>query len=159
MAIQITLTIVFAGVLVFAAHLFAEFFRIKKLPNVLLLIIIGLAIFDFDPICAFMLGAFWGGIASAIVIPMVGQLNLQSDSKTILILEAAVSDVLCVVAGLTFFGALKLGELRFGIMPGSIIAGFSFFAIIGVLGGFGWLFLLNNRFEAIGRTYRYFMKT
>lgn len=213
MGIQITLTIVFVGMLIFAAHLFAEFFRSNKVPDVLLLIIIGLiigpltglidqrffghiggvfanitlviilfeggtslrfdvlrtairgtaslttvnfvisgiiigfatlVIFDFDPIRSFMLGAFLGGTASAIVIPMVGQLNLQSGSKTILILESAVSDVLCVVVGLTFFEAFKLGELRFGIMLGSIMAGFSFSTIIGVLGGFGWSFLLNR---------------
>lgn len=213
MGIQITLTIVFVGILVFAAHLFAELFRSKKVPDVLLLIIIGLiigpltglvdqryfgqigsvfanitlviilfeggtdlrfdvlrtairgtaslttvnfvisavitglatlVIFDFDPIRSFMLGAFLGGTASAIVIPMVGQLNLQSDSKTILILESAVSDVLCVVVGLTFFEAFKLGELRFGAMMTSIIGGFFFSALIGFLGGLGWSFLINK---------------
>jgi NhaP-type Na+/H+ or K+/H+ antiporter len=213
MGIQITLTIVFVGVMVFAAHLFAELFRSKKVPDVLLLIIIGLiigpltglvdqrffgqigsvfanitlviilfeggtglrydvlrtairgtaslttvnfvisaiitglatlVIFDFDPIRSFMLGAFLGGTASAIVIPMVGQLNLQSDSKTILVLESAVSDVLCVVVGLTFFEAFKLGELRFGAMVSSILAGFFFSAFIGFLGGLGWSFLINK---------------
>ena len=213
MGIQITLTIVFVGVMIFAAHLFAELFRSKKVPDVLLLIIIGLiigpltglvdqrffgqigsvfanitlviilfeggtglrfdvlraairgtaslttvnfvisaiitglatlVIFDFDPIRSFMLGAFLGGTASAIVIPMVGQLNLQSDSKTILVLESAVSDVLCVVVGLTFFEAFKLGELRFGAMLSSILAGFFFSAFIGFLGGLGWSFLINK---------------
>jgi len=213
MGIQITLTIVFVGVLIFAAHLFAEFFRSNKVPDVLLLIIIGLVIgpvtglvdqryfgqigsvfanitlviilfeggtslrfdvlrtairgtaslttvnfvisgiiigfatlvvFDFDPIRSFMLGAFLGGTASAIVIPMVGQLDLQPGSRTILILESAVSDVLCVVVGLTFFEAAKLGALNFGLMLGSIMANFFFSAIIGIMGGLGWSFLINR---------------
>ena len=213
MDVQTTLIIVFVGVLVFLAHLFAEFFRSQKIPDVLMLIIIGLVlgpltgfvnpksfggigsvfanitlviilfeggtslrfdvlrtairgsaslttvnfvisaiiigivtltVFGFDPILAFMLGAFLGGTASAIVIPMVGQLNIQPESKTILILESAVSDVLCLVVGLTFFEALNLGQLRFGSMLMSIIAGFAFSTVIGILGGFGWSFLINK---------------
>jgi potassium/hydrogen antiporter len=213
MDIKTTLTIVFVGVMVFAAHLFAEFFRSKKVPDVLLLIFIGLllgpltglvdqaffgqigsvfanitlviilfeggtglrydilrtalrgtaslttvnfvfstlltglatlVVFDYDPIRSFMLGAFLGGTASAIVIPMVSQLEMQNGSKTILILESAVSDVLCVVVGLTFFEAFKLGELNFGAMLGSIIAGFLLSTILGVLGGLAWSFLLNK---------------
>lgn len=213
MGIQITLTIVFVGVLIFAAHLFAQFFRSKKVPDVLLLIIIGLllgpisglveqhyfgqigsvfanitlviilfeggtslrldvlrtairgtaslttvnfvisgiiiglatlVVFDYDPIMSFMLGAFLGGTASAIVIPMVAQLNLQPASKTILILESAVTDVLCVVVGLAFLEAAKLGAINFGLMVGSLVSGFLFSAIIGVMGGLGWSFLINR---------------
>lgn len=213
MGIQITLTIVFVGVLVFAAHLFAQFFRSKKVPDVLLLIIIGLilgpitglveqrsfgqigsvfanitlviilfeggtslrldvlrtairgtaslttvnfaisaiiiglatlVVFDFNPILSFMLGAFLGGTASAIVIPMVAQLNLQPASKTILILESAVTDVLCVVVGLAFLEAAKLGAINIGTMFGNLVSGFFFSAVIGVIGGLGWSFLINR---------------
>ncbi len=213
MGIQITLTIVFVGILIFAAHLFAQFFRSKKVPDVLMLIIIGLVlgpvtglveqrsfgqigsvfanitlviilfeggtslrldvlrtairgtaslttvnfvisgiiigmatlvVFDYNPILSFMLGAFLGGTASAIVIPMVAQLSLQPASRTILILESAVTDVLCVVVGLAFLEAAKLGALNFGLMLGSLVSGFFFSAVIGVLGGLGWSFLINR---------------
>lgn len=213
MDIQTTFIIVFAGVLVFLAHLFAEFFRSQKIPDVLLLIIIGLVlgpltglvdpqffggigsvftnitlvvilfeggtnlrfevlrnvikgtaslttvnfiissilvglvslvVFDFDPAMSFMLGAFIGGTASSIVIPMVAQLKMNQESKTILILESAVGNVLSLVVGLTFFEALKLGQINFGLMLGSIMAGFLISSIIGLVGGIVWSFLIDH---------------
>ncbi|MBS4012703.1 MAG: cation:proton antiporter [Bacteroidetes bacterium] len=213
MGIEITLAVVFVGFLIFAAYLFAEFFRSKNIPDVLLLIIIGLVVgpitgllnqsmfghigsvfsnitlviilfeggtnlkaeiikqalrgtakitlinfltstfltgfityyfFDFDPILSFMLGAFLGGTASAIIIPMVAQLKMASNSKTILVLESAVTDVLCVVVGLAFFEAFKLGEVKLFSLFGSLVSGFLFSIILGFLGGLVWSFLLNK---------------
>ncbi|TVQ93865.1 MAG: sodium:proton exchanger [Bacteroidetes bacterium] len=208
-----TFTIIAVGVLIFLAHLFAGLFRYKKIPDVLLLIIIGLIlgpftgiidqsffgdlgsvfanitlviilfeggtglrmnvlrsalrgtasltiinfvismlvtglctlmIFDYDPIRSFMLGAFLGGTASAIVIPLVNQMQMDIGSKTILILESAVSDVLCIVVGLTLFEAFKLGSLDFISMLGSIVGGFLFSLVIGLIAGITWSFLLNR---------------
>jgi len=208
-----TFTIIAVGILIFLAHLFAGLFRYKKIPDVLLLIVIGLilgpftgiidqsffgnlgsvfanitlviilfeggtglrmnvlrsalrgtasltiinftismlvtglctlVIFDFDPIRSFMLGAFLGGTASAIVIPLVNQMKMDVGSKTILILESAVSDVLCIVVGLTLFEAFKLGGLDFGNMLGSIVGGFLFSMIIGLIAGLAWSFMLNR---------------
>ncbi len=213
MGIEVTLAVVFVGVLIFAAYLFAEFFRVKSVPDVLLLIIIGLIIgpitgivnqsmlghvgsvfanitlviilfegglnlrfdvlrqalrgsasitlinflvsmllagtftlfiFDYNPILSFMLGAFLGGTASAIIIPTVAQLKMQTNSKTILILESAVSDVFCVVVGLALFEAYMMGELRIGILVGNIASGFLFSIIVGVIAGIIWSFLLNK---------------
>ena len=213
MDLQTTLIIVFVGVLVFLAHLFAEFFRSQKIPDVLLLILFGLVlgpltglidpqffgtigsvftnitlvvilfeggtnlrfdvlrnvikgtaslttvnfvistllvgivslvVFDFDPAFSFMLGAFIGGTASSIVIPMVGQLKMNRESKTILILESAVGNVLSLVVGLAFFEALKLGQVHFGLMLGRILAGFLISSIIGVAGGIVWSFLIDH---------------
>lgn len=213
MGLDITLAVVFVGVLIFASYLFAEFFRVKAFPDVLLLMLIGLIIgpfagiinqsmfghignvfahitlvvilfeggtqlranilkqalkgtasitlvnflvstivtglltlfiFDYDVIPSFMLGALLGGTASAIVIPMVSQMRMHDRSKAILILESAVSDVLCVVVGLAFFEAYKLGELKIGMMFGNIITSFSFSLLTGLIGGLAWSFLLNK---------------
>ncbi len=213
MDLKTTLTIIAVGLLIFLAHLFAAFFRSKKIPDVLLLIFIGLIlgpftglidqeffgeigsvfaqitlviilfeggtglrhnvlrsaikgtasltivsfvvstlltgslallIFDFDPLRSFMLGAFLGGTASAIIIPMVNSLSMNEGSKTILVLESAVSDVLCIVVGLTLFEAYKLGGLNFGDMMISIFTGFLFSGLVGLVAGLMWSFLLNE---------------
>ncbi len=213
MDLKTTLTIIAVGLLIFLAHLFAAFFRSKKVPDVLLLIFIGLIvgpftglidqeffgdigsvfasitlviilfeggtglrynvlrtalggtasltivnfvvstlftgafallIFDYDPLRSFMLGAFLGGTASAIVIPMVNQLTMDPGSKTILILESAVSDVLCIVVGLTLFDAYMLGALSIGSMLGSILWGLAFSVVTGLIAGLLWSFLLNK---------------
>lgn len=213
MELKTTLTILFVGILIFLAHVFAAFFRQRKIPDVLLLILIGLIVgpftglvdtsffgdigsvfanitlviilfeggtglkfsvlksaiggtasltiinfiismlfvgsfalflLDYDPIRSFMLGAFLGGTASAIVIPMVNQLTMDPGSKTILILESAVSDVLCIVVGLTLFEAYRLGAISLGLMLGSIFWGFFFSIITGLTAGLLWSFLLNK---------------
>ncbi|MFN3554959.1 MAG: cation:proton antiporter [Bacteroidales bacterium] len=213
MELKTTLTIIAVGLLIFLAHLFAGLFRQKKIPDVLLLIIIGLVvgpftgvvdkdffgeigsvfanitlviilfeggtglrhnvlrsalrgtaslttvnfvismlatglcalvIFDFDPIRSFMLGAFLGGTASAIVIPLVNQMQMDQGSKTILILESAVSDVLCIVVGLTLFQAFQLGGLNFGNMIASIVGGFLFSVVVGLLAGVAWSLMLQR---------------
>ena len=213
MGLEITLAVVFIGVLIFAAYLFAQFFKSKNVPDVLLLIIIGLIIgpgtglinqsmfghvgsvfshitlvvilfeggtnlrfdvlrqalkgsasitivnflvsmiltgvftliiFDNDPVLSFMLGAFLGGTSSAIVIPTVAQMKMEHKSKTILILESAVSDVFCVVVGLALFEAYGMGEIRYGSMLGSVFKGFVFAVITGIIAGLFWSFLLNK---------------
>ena len=41
-----------------------------------------------------------GGTSSAVVIPMVRQISMQEISRTYLVLESALSDVLCIVLSL-----------------------------------------------------------
>jgi len=210
---NVTISIVFVGILVFAAHLFASLFSKRKIPDVLFLIIIGIVIgplsglvspvyfgklgsvfsnitlviilfeggtglradlirsslrgsmaltiinfivttivigmaalwvFDFDPLLSFLLGALLGGTASAIVIPMVKSLRLKSTSATILVLESALSDVLCIVVGLSFIEALKMGEVKISSMLIQIAGGFIVSSLVGLAGGFFWSFLLGK---------------
>ena len=57
---------------------------------------------------AFLLGAILGGTTGAIVIPVVTQLKgLAEDTKVILSLESAFTDVFVVVAALALIGILK----------------------------------------------------
>ncbi|TVQ18389.1 MAG: sodium:proton exchanger [Bacteroidetes bacterium] len=213
MELKTTITIIAVGLLIFMAHLFAAFFRQRQVPDVLLLIVIGLIVgpftglidkaffgdigsvfanitlviilfeggtglrynvlraalrgtaslttvsflvstlatgtlalffFEYDPIRSFMLGAFLGGTASAVVIPMVNQMKMDPGSKTILILESAVSDVLCIVVGLTLFEAYKLGAISIGSMAFNILTGFAFSLLLGLVAGLTWSFLLNK---------------
>lgn len=208
-----TLSIVFVGVLVFAAHLFASLFSKKKIPDMLFLILIGITlgpltgwihadyfgklgnvfssitlviilfeggtnlradviksafrgstalttinfvvttvvvgiaalwIFDYNPLLSFLLGALLGGTASAIVIPMVKVLNLSGNTKTILVLESAISDVLCIVVGISFIEALKLGEIKVTAMIFHLLGGFVVSTLVGLIGGFFWSFILER---------------
>jgi NhaP-type Na+/H+ or K+/H+ antiporter len=210
---NIAVTVVGVGLLVFLAHVFAEVFSRKRVPDVLLLIIIGLAIgpllgivspdhlglvgpvfttitlvtilfeggtelkfdtlrnslrgtslltflnffatlivvgllswlfLDLEPIVAFMLGAIIGGTSSAVVIPLVRQLNISSNSRTILILESAFSDVLCIVFALAFIEAAQLGEIQVGTTIGQILASFILASIMGLIGAFFWSVILHR---------------
>ena len=165
------LTIIIAlGLLIFCSHLFNELFNKTKIPNVLLLLLIGIIvgpiggiitkdffgeigrvftiitlivilfesgaglqmkeirvsigsasiltivnfvftvsitaitarlILSLDYLSAVFIGAIVGGTSSAVVIPMVKQLKFSQKSSSVLILESALSDVLCLVVGST----------------------------------------------------------
>lgn len=210
---NIAFTIVGVGLLVFMAHVFAEIFSRKRIPDVLLLILIGLLIgpvlhivkpgdlgvvgpvfttitlvtilfeggtelkldalqhslkgttlltnlnffatmivvgllgwwlLDMTPLISFMLGAIVGGTSSAVVIPLVKQLNMSNNSRTILILESAFSDVLCIVFALAFIEAAQLGHIQIGNTVGQILASFLLASIMGLIGAFFWSFVLHK---------------
>ena len=208
------LIIAIIGLLIFAAHLFTEIFSRTRIPDVLLLMVIGLIIGplfgwvkpedlgsvasvfttitlviilfqsgtelnfntllksikgtmklttinffvtmiivaalgmlfekDFDILTSLMMGAILGGTSSAVVIPMVSQLKVSQKGGTILILESAFSDVLCIVFAWAFLQAIKSGALNVGQVLGSIISSFILASIIGIIAAIFWSFVLEK---------------
>ena len=207
------LTIAILGLLIFAAHLFTEIFSRKRIPDVLLLMIIGLVIgpilhwvspsqlgsvgsifttvtlvillFEsgtelnfktllnsirgtmrltainffatmiivaaigmligrMDIWTSLMFGAILGGTSSAVVIPMVDQLRINPKSSTILILESAFSDVLCIVFALAFMEVVLAGRMNFGAVFGSILSSFILASVIGLLAAVFWSYILDK---------------
>ncbi|MCR5013798.1 MAG: cation:proton antiporter [Bacteroidales bacterium] len=207
------LVIAILGLLIFAAHLFTEIFSRKRIPDVLLLMIIGLLIgpifhwvkpeqlgsvgsvfttvtlvillfesgtklnfntllnsirgtmklttinfiatliiatliglffLKLDIWTSLMLGAILGGTSSAVVIPMVSQLKISSKSGTILILESAFSDVLCIVFALAFLEVVLSGSMNFGAVFGDILSSFILASIIGLLAAVFWSYILDR---------------
>jgi NhaP-type Na+/H+ or K+/H+ antiporter len=207
--------IIFVGVLVFVAHWLSGVYSRKKLPDVLLLILIGLVLGpvlhvvrseDFgavgpvfvtialviilfeggigmrpevlrtalrgtltltvtsflvtmvavglvthfttamDWIRSLMLGAILGGTSSAVVVPLVRLLKMDTRSSTILMLESALTDVLCIIVALGFLEAyvFRAEGIRVGPMIGRIIASFLLAAGLGLLGALGWSILLRR---------------
>lgn len=209
------LVIAFIGLLIFAAHLFTEIFSRKRIPDVLLLMIIGLIlgpifglvkpedlgsvasvfttitlviilfqsgtelnfntllnsirgtakltlinffvtmivvallgliVFGTDHfLTSLMLGAILGGTSSAVVIPMVSQLKISQKGGTILILESAFSDVLCIVFAWAYLQAIQTGgTMNVGKVLGDIISSFILATVIGVISAILWSFVLER---------------
>jgi len=95
-----------------------------------------LAGFSFLEAC--MLGAILGGTSSAVVIPFTNYLNIRNDTKAILALESAISDVLCIVVLLALIDVVKLEEFNVGHLVGNLLASFLIAIIIGVIAGVWW---------------------
>lgn len=85
-----------------------------------------------------LLGAILGGTSSAVVIPFTNYLNLKSDTKAILALESALSDVLCIVVLIALINVVNLQEINAGHLIGSLIASFLIAIIIGIIAGVWW---------------------
>ncbi len=106
--------------------------------------IIAYTFFNLDLLVALILGAILGGTSSAVVIPMVSLLRIKDESRTILVLESAISDVLCIVFALALMEAYKSGNLQVGLIIGKILSSFTFAAFVGIAGAIGWSILLHR---------------
>lgn len=210
---QIAGIIVFVGLLVFVAHLFEKIFEETKVPDVLLLIILGVIIgpllgviqieefgiigpvfvtlslvvilfqggtklrlsalrksaggtasltflsfvlsaaaatgisyfvTDLGILRSALLGAIVGGTSSAIVIPLVRELELSEVSSTILQIESAFSDVLAIIVGLALLDTYQLGEFSLYFIGERIVASFLIAGLLGMAAGLVWSILLDK---------------
>lgn len=99
---------------------------------------------DLPPLSATLLGVTLGGTSSAVVIPMVNSLRLSEKPATVLVLESALTDVLCIVGVFALLQVQTQGGVEPGRLVGSVMASLIFAAVIGMLGGIGWLLVLGK---------------
>jgi NhaP-type Na+/H+ or K+/H+ antiporter len=110
--------------------------------SVLVIAAVSYGLFGFSPVRATLLGAILGGTSSAVVIPMIQGLRMGDLARTILAMESAVTDVLCIVVALALMEALKLGSLDVGVVTGRILAAFLLASALGIGAGLLWSALL-----------------
>jgi NhaP-type Na+/H+ or K+/H+ antiporter len=89
------------------------------------------------------MGSIVGGTSAAVVVPILNQLKLGKKAGTVLLLESAFSDVLCLIVGLAALEAMKAGTLEIGSIMNTIWKSFLFAALIGIGAGLIWSLLLN----------------
>ena len=205
--------IAFVGILVFLAHLFTSIFSRTRIPDVILLIIIGIcvgpllglaspALFgavgpvfttitliiilfesgialrltmlrsaiggamilaplsffstmavvagfaiwltDLEILPAFILGAIIGSTSETVVIPLVRQLRIREETRTLLSVESSVNDVLSIVITIALVQAYTLGEFDIAMVSGNLIASFLVALVFGIIGALIWSILLNR---------------
>lgn len=205
--------LIFLGILVFSAHLFSMIFSKKKIPDVLLLLVIGVLIgpvlglvtpedfgsvgsvftsitlvvilfeggtgislsdlknswrstvnltassfvisalvvagiayfFGHDLLNSLTLGCILAGTSSAVVIPLAQHLKVSKETKTSLILESAITDVLCIVFAFAFINAQLMGNgLNVGKVVGNVVSSFVLATLLGFIGAIVWSSLLQK---------------
>jgi len=112
--------------------------------TILIVALFGFYILDLSLLPAAMLGVTLGGTSSAVVIPMVEALRLSKKPATVLVLESALTDVLCIVGVFALLQIYTQGSVEPGRLVGSVLSALVFATIIGVLGGIGWLLVLGK---------------
>ncbi len=99
--------------------------------------------FEYSPMASALTGFICGGTSSAVVIPLIGALKTGKEASTILIIESALTDVLCIVFTLGVLRSYDSGDFEIGKIIGSLISSLVLASVIGILGGLVWLRLLN----------------
>ncbi|MDP2144886.1 MAG: cation:proton antiporter [Gallionella sp.] len=110
----------------------------------LIVALLGVYLLDLSWLPAAMLGVTLGGTSSAVVIPMVSALQLSEKPATVLVLESALTDVLCIVGVFALLQVYTQGGVEPGRLVGGVMSALIFAAVIGVLGGIGWLLVLGK---------------
>lgn len=105
---------------------------------------IGFAVLELALLPSILLGVILGGTSSAVVIPMVSALQLSEKPATVLVLESALTDVLCIVGVFALLQIYTQGGVDPGRLIGGVLSALIFAAVIGVLGGIGWLLVLGK---------------
>jgi NhaP-type Na+/H+ or K+/H+ antiporter len=62
----------------------------------------------------------------------------------VLVLESALTDVLCIVAVFALLQAIGQGDVHPGKLVGSVLSALVFAVILGIAGGAGWLLILGK---------------
>ncbi|MFH1447370.1 MAG: cation:proton antiporter, partial [Candidatus Micrarchaeota archaeon] len=127
------------------------------LTNILFSIFLGAVvmniIFGWSFYMGAILGAIVGGTSSAIVLPILGKLNIYEEASDILSLESAVTDVLCIVATITILNMVtRILNPEIEVLntnPANVIVGtFAIGILLGSIAGLIWLRILH-RFKGL----------
>ncbi len=97
-----------------------------------------------DVLTALILGSILGAISPAVVLPLSRKLGLIDETRAILFLESAVTDVLCIVLTLGLVDAALVGDFAVGGLVGDIVAKVVFAILLGGLGAVIWSIFLSR---------------
>lgn len=97
-----------------------------------------------DIMTASFFGVIVAGTSSAVVIPIIQQLKMNEKGSTTLLLESALSDVLCLVIGLALLASMKEGVFDMGSILNTVWKSFLLAALLGLVGGFIWSLFLHK---------------
>lgn len=104
---------------------------------------IGVIFFDMPVGTALLLGSIIGGTTSAIVLPIISRMNVDEETRIILILESVITDVLCVIVSLSIIDILVTKSSDYSIAFKGLASGFSIAIVIALIFGLFWLWVLR----------------
>jgi NhaP-type Na+/H+ or K+/H+ antiporter len=99
------------------------------------------ALFGIDLKIALLLGFILGGISSAFVIPIIQQLKIKGATYSILTIESAITDVLCIVSAFTLIQIITLNTFSISNVLLRIFGLFFIAGTIGIIAGILWIII------------------
>lgn len=101
-------------------------------------------VFSMPIIYGLLFGTIFGGSSSVAVISLASKVKINEKGSIILILESAITDILCVVVSLSLIDVIVTGQANVGAIGVTIASKFLIGIGIGFLLGFAWLFALRK---------------
>jgi cell volume regulation protein A len=101
-------------------------------------------IMEIDFLVALTLGSIVGGTTGAVVIPIARKMRIHERTKTMLIMESVITDVLVIVATLSLISVIKLDEFSIWAVVRELSVKFLVGGVAGFAAGVAWLFVLER---------------
>jgi len=95
--------------------------------------------FDFP--LSLMIGFALGGVSTSFVLPVLDQLNPGKEIRSVLTVEAAMTDVLAIVFALSMIDLKLTDAFSVGDILGHLMALFAVAGMIGIIAGAMWIYL------------------
>lgn len=101
-------------------------------------------VFSVPVLYGLLFGSVFGGSSSIVVISLASKIKISEKGSTVLILESAITDILCIVASLSIINVLVTGQADYAAIGFSITGKFLIGLAVGLALGFTWLFALKK---------------
>lgn len=107
--------------------------------------VIGLTgLITIDPLIALFIATIIGGTSSAVIVPIIRGTSANEETKTLLILESALTDIFCVIIAVAIAQIFLIGAVDLGVISNGIFANFSIGVLLGFIFGIIWLKVLSH---------------
>ncbi|MCD6434473.1 MAG: cation:proton antiporter [Candidatus Diapherotrites archaeon] len=135
----------------------ATFFTLLNFALTVLFSTAILLFFKWDLLSAIFLSVAVGGTSSTVIIPLIRNSKAKEKTKTILSLESAITDPLCVIFALAVLQFMVSDVVNVQIIFKNLASAFSVATVIGFITGLIWLRILDKFEEA--REFGYLVTT
>ncbi len=99
------------------------------------------SLYGFDFTISLMIGFALGGVSTSFVIPVLNQLNPGKEIRSVLTVEAAMTDVLSIVFALAMIDLKITNVFKVADILGHLVSLFAVAALIGIIAGAMWIYL------------------
>ncbi len=97
---------------------------------------------DFKEI--FLLGTILGATSIAVIVPLLQKLNVQAKTKSMLLLEATLGEVLTIVIFFMVLNLIESGYFHLGMTSGKFVSSILVAVAFGIGAGCFWSIILNE---------------
>jgi cell volume regulation protein A len=96
------------------------------------------------PLYSVLFGTIFGGSSSIVIISLASRIKVSEKCSTVLSLESALTDIMCIVFSLIIIEIILEGTVDLATIGQSIAGRFSIGAVLGVVFGFIWMNVLKR---------------
>jgi cell volume regulation protein A len=112
--------------------------------SMLVIAIFTIYVLNVPPFIGLLFGSIYGGSSSIVVVSLAAKIKISEKGSTTLILESAITDILCIVVSLALIGVVLTGHTDYVYIGLGITSRFVIGAVIGIFSGIAWLILLKR---------------